>query len=350
MLKRNRILGALAIALFAGIGVGAQAPAPAAPPPCSTASGEYVCGLQAPEDLVVVPGGQWVVAGAYAGSGGIYLVRTSDRSVTLAYPSETATDRFDAKTYAGCPGPPDAAAKAKYQTHGLSIRPGANGVHRLLAVLHGPRESVEVFELDARTATPMLTWIGCAVAPDPIGLNSVRWLEDGGFIATNFLARNAGAEGMKRLRSGEKNGELWEWHPGGGWQKVPGSESSGANGIEISPDGRWLYVAAWGSQSFYRLSRNQTPPVRNEVPLGFAVDNIRWAADGTILAAGQTFPGNPGASVVVKIDPETLNVRELVRHPNTPGFSNGTVAVEVGKGLWIGTFRGDRAAIVPLPD
>ena len=38
---------------------------------------------------------------------------------------------------------------------------------------------------------PTLTWIGCAVAPDPIGLNSVVGLSDGGFITTNFLPRGS---------------------------------------------------------------------------------------------------------------------------------------------------------------
>jgi hypothetical protein len=36
------------------------------------------------------------------------------------------------------------------------------------------------------------------------------------------------------MAAGEKNGELWEWHPRIGWTIVPGSEASGANGIEIS--------------------------------------------------------------------------------------------------------------------
>ena len=333
--------------LASAMGAAAQAPpAPAPPPDCSAAGNvQFVCGLQSPEDLVTLPGAQWIVAGAYSGSGGLYLVRASDRQATRAYPSATATDRFDTKAYAGCPGAPDAAAMAKFQTHGLSLQPGTNNVHRLYAVLHGPRESVEVFEVDARTGTPTLTWIGCAVAPEPIGLNSVRWLADGGFIATNFLPRNDPA-GMKGMMNGTKNGELWEWHVASGWQKVPDSEASGANGIEISNDGRWYYVASWGSQSFFRLSRGQTPPVRNEIPLGFRVDNIRWAADGTLLAAGQG--GTPAASIIVKIDPNTMAVRELVRHPNTPAFGNGTVAVEVGKDYWVGTFRGDRLAIMPV--
>ena len=313
------------------------------PPPCTAAGDvQFVCGQQAPEDLVVVPGSQWVVAGAYAGTGGVNLIRVSDRTSIRAYPATAAAETFDAKTYKNCPGPPDAATKAKYQTHGLSLREGRNGVHTLYVVLHGGRESVEVFTLDTRPQTPTLTWIGCAVAPDPIGLNSVRWLDDGGFIATNFLPRgNPG--GMAALQKAERNGELWEWHTASGWQKVPGSETSGANGIEISPDGGTLYVAAWGSQSFYRLPRGGKEPKRDEVPLGFRVDNIRWAADGTLLAAGQ----GATETIVVKIDPKTLKVTELLRRGPVGGFGAGTVAVEVGKTLWIGSFRGDRLAIFP---
>ena len=78
------------------------------------------------------------------------------------------------------------------------------------------------------------------------------------------------------------------------------------------------------------------------------MDNIRWAADGSILAAGQSMGAAP-ATVVVKIDPNTLAVKEVLRHANIPAFSNGTVAVEVGKTYWVGTFRGDRLAIFPMP-
>ena len=333
------------IALAAG-GVRAQQ-APPTPPPC-VAAGEvqFVCDQRAPEDLVVVPGGRWVVAGAYSGAGGINLIRVSDRTSIRAYPAAGVSETLDGKTYRGCPGVPDAATKAKFQTHGLSLREGRNGVHTLYVVLHGGRESVEVFTLDTRPQTPTLAWIGCAVAPEPIGLNSIRWLDDGGFIATNFNPRGANFAAMQK---GEKNGELWEWHTASGWQKVPGSESSGANGIEISPDGRTLYVAAWGSQSFFRLSRGDKEPKREEIPLGFRVDNIRWAADGTLLAAGQAIvQGQPPATVIVKIDPKTMKSTEILRQAPLGGFGAGTVAVEVGKTLWVGSYTGDRLAIFPI--
>ena len=336
---------AVLVALAAPAGVAGQANAT-----CNPAGNvQFVCGQQAPEDLVVVPGSEWVFASMFGGSGGIRLVSTRDRTSTMAYPTSGSKDRLDAKTYDSCPGPPDAAEKAKFTTHGLYLRAGRNSIHTLYAVHHGNRESIEVFEVDARANQPSLTWIGCAVAPDPIGLNSVLGLPDGGFIATNFLARGGDPNARTKMMAGENNGELWEWHTGKGWIKVPGSEAAGANGVEMSKDGKWLYVAAWGSQSFFRLSRGQSPVKRDVIPLGFRVDNIRWAPDGSIFAEGQGGVAPMQTSNVVKINPNTLKVQELIRQPNTTEFGSGTVAVQIGKEIWVGSFRGDRIAIFPAP-
>jgi sugar lactone lactonase YvrE len=338
---RRQILTALVAAAVSSYELSAQAPASCQP----AGNVQFVCGQNGPEDLVVLPGAQWVIASSFGGNGGIYLIRASDRTATLAYPATTARDRFDSKTYSTCPGPPDAAAKAKFLTHGLSVERVNNTTSRLFVVVHGSRESVEVFDVDTRAATPTLTWIGCAVAPDPVGLNSVRGLPDGGFFATNFLARGIDAASRDKMMAGEKNGELWEWHTASGWKKVPGSESAGANGLEISNDGKFFYVAAWGSQSFFRLTRGQTPPKRDEIPLGFRVDNIHWAHDGTLWAVGQ---GQQNWKAV-KIDPKTLAVRDVITQPDTPGFGAGTTVLEVGKDLWVGSFRSNRIAIVPAP-
>jgi hypothetical protein len=332
-----------------------RAQAPPAPPAtaCTAAAGalKLICNQEAPEDLVVVPGAQWVVASAYNGSGGINLIRVRDRVSHKAFPAALARKRLDEKRYSGCPGPPDATPGARFTTHGLWLQPGTGPLHTLYVVGHGTRESIEVFELDTRPATPVVTWIGCAVAPDPIGLNSVRGLPDGGFIATNFLARDISPEARERMLDGEKNGELWEWHTGTGWKKVAGSEAAGANGIEISNDGKWYYVAAWGSQSFFRLSRNGGAPVRDEIRLGFRVDNIRWARDGSLLAAGQASSREQPdtSSVIVKINPDTLTVREVYRRKDDAVFRAGTVAVEIGTDLWVGSYLGDRIAIIAAP-
>jgi len=319
-------------------------PAPAMTDCATAASGglKLICNQQGPEDLVVVPGSQWVVASAFGGSGGINLIRVADRVSMRAYPTVGARRRIDEKKYPACPGPPDIVPNARFTTHGLWLQPGPASVHTLFVVGHGTRESIEVFEIDTKPTTPSVTWVGCAVAPEPIGLNSVRGLSDGGFVATNWLARGIAPEGRTRMMAGEKNGELWEWHAASGWKKVPGSEAAGANGLEISSDGKWFYVAAWGSQSFFRLSRNGTAPSRDEIRLGFRVDNIRFAQDGSLLAAGQA----DGASVVVKINPDTMAAREIVRRQDDMVFRGGTVAVEIGADLWIGSFQGDRIAVI----
>jgi hypothetical protein len=310
---------------------------------------QFVCGQDAPEDLVVVPGSPWVVASVFSPKGGIRLIDTRTRTTTVAYPTADARERFDAKTYSACPGPPSAEQKASFRTHGLALRPARNSVHTLYVVHHGTRESIEVFELDVRAQPPALTWIGCAVAPDPIGLNEVVALPGGGFVATDFLARGIDAAARGRMLAGEANGALWEWQPGTGWKTIPGSEASGANGLEISPDGQWFYVAAWGSQSFFRLSRGQTAAKRDTVPLGFRADNVRWAPDGSLLVAGQGGTAPEQTSNVVKIDPNTLRVTQVIRHANSPEFGAGTVAVQVGNEIWVGSFRGDRIARFPVP-
>jgi hypothetical protein len=161
---------------------------------------QFICGQNGPEDLVVVPGSQWVVASSYGGSGGIMLIRVKDRHVVGRVSGNGAEGAAGREDLQHVSGPPDAAFKAKFLTHGLYLQEGRNSVHKLYVVVHGGREAVEVFELDAKPQTPTLTWIGCAVAPDPIGLNSVRALPDGGFIATNFLPRNRQMRRFKRAK------------------------------------------------------------------------------------------------------------------------------------------------------
>jgi hypothetical protein len=298
-----------------------------------------VCGQQAPEDLVAL-GPDWVVASAYSGTGGVALIRVRDRISYTVYPAAGAQNRPDTNTYPGCSEPP---GSDNFLTHGVYVVPGNGPVYKLFVVGHGAREAIEVFDVNTSGAMPVATWIGCVVAPDPIGLNSVRGLADGGFITTNFLPRGGTPATTQRMLGGETNGELWEWHTASGWQKVPGSEAAGANGVELSDDGKTLYVAAWGSQSFFRLSRGATPPMRDEIPLGFRVDNIHWARDGTLWGVGQA--GQNWKAV--KIDPQTLAVREVVDQADTPAFGAGTAVLEVGDTLWVGSYRGNRIAIVP---
>ena len=344
-----RILTSVGMSIACALLLGTVGPKAASCDPVGNI--RFICDQLGPEDLLLVPGGAWVLSSGYPANGAIHLISVRDRTTTVLFPTDSPRVRPDTKTYNSCPGPIDLSARDKFQAHGLYLRPGRSSVHTLYVVHHGTRESIEVFEFDGRTKAPTLTWVGCAVAPEPIWLNSVVGLPDGGFVTTNFAPHqpdeSARAKMMARMRAGENVGEVWEWHTTTGWKVVPGSEVAGPNGLEISKDGKWLYIGAWGNQAVVKLSRGQSPVKKESVAVGFRVDNVRMAPDGSLLAAGQGGTAPSQTSHVAKVDLTAMKSRELVRYPFSDTFSMGTVAIQVGREIWVGSVRGDRIAIFP---
>ena len=306
--------------------------------PCNTV-GEirFICNLISPEDLAVVPGSEWVIASGNRAGGRIHLVSVRDKTATTLFPSATRSERLDAATYPTCPGPIDPNEGDAFNAHGLYLEPGQDAVHTLYVVHHGNRESIEVFEVDSR-ASPTLTWIGCAVAPDPLRLNGVVALPDGGFAATS-----------------PGTGDVWEWQTDSAWTRVLGSEDTAPNGLEVSADGRWLYIAGWAEEKLTRLSRGQTPVQKEVIDLGFRPDNLRMSLDGSVIfAAGHGNIQTPRApleesSNIATIDPDTLAVRRIFQHPAIEGFVASTTAIQIGDEMWLGSHRGERIAYFPAP-
>ena len=197
--------------------------------------------------------------------------------------------------------------------------------------------------MDARAAPPALTWVGCAPALSTLTFNGVVALPEGGFAATSG-----------------PTGDVWQYQTATGWRRVPGSEGTAPNGMEISKDGRWLYIAGWAEEKVTRLSRGQTPIRKDVVTLGFRPDNLRMSPDGSVLfAAGHTDkdgrsitePREPlrETSNVATIDQQTLAVRRIFQHPAMDGFVASTTGVQIGDEMWLGSQRGDRIAYFPAP-
>src|SRR6266446_1574556 len=97
-----RVLTVLALSVAFAFSQGAPVPRAAGCDPVGNV--QFICGLVGPEDLVPVPGSNWVIASGDAAPGAITLVNVRDKTTTALYPSANLKQRLDAKTYDSCPG------------------------------------------------------------------------------------------------------------------------------------------------------------------------------------------------------------------------------------------------------
>ena len=249
---------------------------------------------------------------------------------------------------------------AQLSPHGLSVRPSADGRHQLYVVNHGGQESVEIFELDARGPTPALAWTGSAVLPEGASGNAVAPLPEGGFVVTKMYDTRRKDQVIEDFIAHRVTGLVLEWRPPRAGRSCLTANWPAANGVAASDDGAWIYAASWTDGYVVRLPRAGGAGEPVKTPLGFLVDNLRIAPDGSILAAGQDAPIEevlaphaPGhhaiGSAVARIDPLTMESEIVLRLGATAEFSHGTTGLVVGDELWLETYRGDRIACLPLP-
>jgi hypothetical protein len=321
----------------------------------------FVCGSMNSEDLVQVPGSKWIVASGFAGGGAkvghLYLINSETKALKVLFPGSDPKMALDKATYGACPGAPDLE---KLSTHGLNLRAGEGGHDTLYVVNHGGREAIEIFSLDSTGAEPTVTWIGCAVLPPHAWPNSVAPLPDGGMVVTKMFDPND-KKASAKMNAGEVTGAVYEWHPKTGYQLVPGSEFSGDNGIEVSRDGKWIYVAAWGNKAVVRLSRGANPVEHKMIRVGFLADNLRWAPDGSLIVAGQAVAATKvfGCFETKKVrctqpwrimrwDTAAMKIEPVVRERGNRVFGDATVGLQIGDEMYVGTFRGDRVAYFSL--
>lgn len=345
----------ISILSFCALASGAALPAQAA---CEAdGKAQFICGLKSPEDLAHVPGSDWVIVSGMADAkshrGQLYAVNSRDKSIKSLYPLASSEPKHDRRLYTACPGP---LPNGELGAHGIDVKAGNNRIHTLYAVNHAGRESFEVFELDASGPAPVLTWIGCVIYPAGTSGNGIVALPDGGIATTNFKDP-ADTNAFQKMTAGEITGNVLEWHRDKGWTPIPDSAMSGANGIVVTPDGKSLYVAGWPGKNVTRFERGAASPKRETIATGILTDNLRWMADGSMLAGGQD--GNmPGVfqcqppkcrigSAAVKIDPRTQKATRIATYAGSEGFEGATTSLEVGKEIWMGSFRGERILRLP---
>ena len=321
---------------------------------------KFICGMENPEDLAVLPGERWIIASGMAAKSGLHLIDAANKTGERWIASTNGKPKapFDR-----CPSqpPPD-----ELQIHGISLRNDKNGRGTLYAVNHGGkgpiqqmsvgrgRETIEVFDITARGAKPMISWKGCVALPGKLVANSVVSGSDGAIYATVMLHPD---NQMNDLFGAKPTGAVYKWEPGKPeFERIEGTQLAGNNGIELSRDGKALYVGA--VQTLTKFS-NTSPAVRlKSIRLkGGWFDNIHWVGSRLIATGPRTDlcpPASDGVPCakgyrVMEIDPETLNVTVIAEGEGIQAFSVASTGVFVGKTLWLGSYAADRAAYRSLP-
>lgn len=337
--------------------VDAQSESAAIAMDCENAAGaEYLCGVSNGEDILQLGNSNWLLVSGMDGSlsgsdvrGRIHLVNAAARSVDVLFPGSNPVFQHDMALYGNCPGPLDTL---NFSAHGLALQKIDKGpeIYRLYMTSHGAREAIEVFEVDA-FIKPTLKWVGCIPMPATSWTNSVAILNDGGFVATQFF--DPGSHTIENVLAGEITGHVFEWHPGGEVSMIAGTELSGPNGIAISDDERWIFVAAFGTSELVRFDRSSTPVGKESVALDVVPDNVRWTSEGNLYVAGNNTPDycgkdncEPGWSVFA-VTPYNLTTERVAGMGEDSALHDASSALLVNNEIWVGTYSGDRLVILP---
>jgi len=365
---RKLALKAAFVAGFAAASLAWSAPAVAqtatADAACAPVGGlSFICNVTAPEDLKVIPGTTWMIASGMVEGQGLKLIDTAAKRAMDWDTGPHHSVQHNRTLYPACSAPIE---RARYNSHGLSLRRMTDGRYTLLVVAHGGRESIEIYTVDPRPAVPTLTWNGCLIAPEGHRFNSVTSFEDGEVLATvPTLPGSSTAESA----AGRPSGAIFQWKPGQtSFRRLPGTDLPGPNGIEASKDGKEFFVVAFGARQVVAFERGDNPKIARRSPtLHFLPDNIAFDSGDRLIAAGSVFdePACGGkrrivdgvvfnsacnrGHVAAQFDPVTLDHSILSYGEANPVFGGVAAAVVVDDEIWLASFRADRLAWRKLP-
>lgn len=321
---------------------------------CAVRDGiQPICGLAAPEDIVVAPDEQFLIFGQMGGPGGLYQLDTSTSKPRRLSIDTSAGEHWGAQD---CAEPPP----ADLQAHGIDLLQRRDGRWQLLVVNHQARESVEFFELLRGDEGYALAWRGCAIPPPEGNLNDVAGLPEGGFLVTHMADKGSEVSSLVKSLRGENTGYVYHWSREAGYRPLEQTWVNFPNGIIMSPDGESFFLNAYFGNAVHHFSwpsleRLGSTPV--EKP-----DNNSWTRDGKLLVASQHAATLPlilslGHGVetpallpfsIVEIDPKThQRTNTPVQREGLP-MGAGTVGVLHDTGLYVGSYVGDRMIRISL--
>jgi hypothetical protein len=310
--------------------------------------------LENPEDFIQIPETPWLLISSMKspqGTGGaLYAINSQDPDLT--HPQHPATDKQDNGE----------VLPADFNPHGITLFRDNSGI-TLFVVHHGVRESIESYSLHLENGRPAVVWQHSVMMPQNTWANAVATLGHREFLVTSMFDPHS--DFLQRFDRKNITGQVWRWN-NLRWQPAFAHQFSGANGIEISADGRWVIVSEWAAQKVHRFSLTDET-AHDIIEVDFLPDNLHRMASGEILLSGQNTcpstlfscedPGKgpcPQPYTVLSIQPADFTARVLVRKAGDEDFGAGTAAIQVttdkATELWVGTVTNDRISRFIYPE
>ena len=360
----------VAIAASVVLGGCGSPPRPACDPDPQPGQLGTLCGVENPEDIeIVLAAGIALVSEmrmpGLPGQGALAAFELdlppAQRRVRRLWPLADMAEHGGSTEVVGDPGCDKPPAAEDFYPHGITAFPTSAGVVRVAVVGHGPREAVELFELDGAGAQARLTWRGCVPMPPGVAANDVVAAGDGSLVVSNFQPVIGGWEGvyhMSRAFFGVHTGDILHWQAGHGWRTVAGTGAANANGVLMSSDGTRVLYAETGTGSIHEVPLQGEGP-RRTVVIGGSPDNLTRTEDGRVLVAthtqGLTFlscalgrlPCRSGWEVYA-VDPDSFEAELVLAHD---GATVGAIATAVhhSGAYFLGSVFDDRIGLFPLP-
>jgi arylesterase/paraoxonase len=297
-----------------------------------------VTGLVGTEDLTIHPR-----------TGVAYLSSCDFRSVLAGEPTKCSIYAYDLN--APSPRPVDLVPDASpgFLPHGISLHVAADGAGTLFAINHaGGRHTIEVYDVGPTGLTHRATLSDTAlVSPnDLVAVTPTQVYVTNDHRHPSGLMRTV----EEYFRRPWTNVVMWD---GSAFREVAGGIQL-ANGINVSHDGRTLYVASAIGQDIRVYDRDAATgalTLRTEIPLGTAPDNIEVDADGALWIGA-----HPKLVTIVRymsgaIDVAPSQVLRIV--PTRDGGDVREVYLNDGEqlsGASVAAVRGKRLLIGPIAD
>jgi arylesterase/paraoxonase len=296
-----------------------------------------VAGLVGTEDLTIHPR-----------TGVAYLSSCDFRSVLAGRAAKCSLYAYDLN--APSPRPVDLVPDAdpSFRPHGISLHVAEDGATTLFVINHaGGRNTIEIYDAEPARLTHRATLADPALR-SPNDLVAVTPTQ---VYVTNDHYYPAGTMRSveEYLRRPWANVVMWD---GQAFREAAGGIQL-ANGINVSHDGRTVYVASVIGQSVRVYDRDAAGALtlRGEIPLGSGPDNIEVDADGTLWIAA-----HPKLLTVVRymsgaVEQSPSQVLHVV--PTRAGGAVHEVYLNAGEqlsGASVAAVRDKRLLIGPIAD